>query len=108
MNDLKDEDEKRMFDKYIKPYTGILSRIKTKLLVRYRRKRIRTVDDFDFLSSSLVVKLFAILMIILVIQILGTLIYDVYVWFFPQAPPGGIAPMKNVLACGISLGRQRS
>ena len=85
---MKDEDEKRIFDKYIKPYTGILSRIKTKLLTRYRRKRIRTVGDFDFLSSSLIVKLFAVLMVIMVIQALGTLIYGVYVWFFPQTSPG--------------------
>lgn len=84
---MNDEDEKRIFDKYIRPYTGFLSRIKTKLLIRYRKRRIRTVDDFDFLSSSLIVKLFAILMVILVIQSLGSMIYDVYILFFPPATP---------------------
>ena len=90
---MKDESEKRIFDKYIRPYTGILSRIKTKLLIRYRKRkrRIKTVDDVDFLSSSLVVKLFVILFMILMsvmaIRALVSLIYDVYVSFFP--PIGG-------------------
>jgi len=86
---LKDEDEKRIFDKYIKPYTGILSRIKTKLLIRYRRKRIRTVDDFDFFTTHIIIKVVLLILVIGTICALGSLIWDAYLWFFPPASPGG-------------------
>ena len=88
MNDLKDEDEKRIFDKYIKPYTGFLSRIKTKFIAWKKKRRIKTVSDFEFMDYDLLIKIVCLIMAISFIRALGSLIYDVYVWFFPQTSPG--------------------
>jgi len=77
------EKENRFYEKYIKPQYTILKRIKRKLFGPPTRKRIKTIDDFDFLDYDLFVKLICILMIYVLLRAVLMGIYDLYRWFFP-------------------------
>ena len=75
------DEEKDFYEKYIKPQYTILKRIKRKIFKP--SKRIKTIDDFDFLDYDLFVKLICILMIYFIVRMLALGLIDIYRWFFP-------------------------
>ena len=85
MNDEKRDfdEEKRFYEKYIKPQYTMLKRIKRKIFGPY--KRVKTIDDIAVLDYDFLIKLFCVLMIYLLIQLVCKGILNIYLWFFPPA-----------------------
>lgn len=75
------KEEKRFFEKYIKPQYTIVKRIKRKIFGP--RKRIKTIDDVLILDYDLFIKLICIMLIYALIRMVVIEIIDVYLWFFP-------------------------
>ena len=80
---MKDE-EKDFWEKYIKPQYSLIKRLKRKIFGPLTRKRIKTIDDFDFMDYDFLIKLFCIVVILMLLRIIGQMIVDVYLWFFPR------------------------
>ena len=78
----RDSEEKRFYNKYIKPQYTILKRIKRKIFGP--KKRIKTIDDVSMMDYDLLIKLFCIMMIFLLIRMIAVGIIDIYNWFFPS------------------------
>ena len=94
---MKDE-ERDFWEKYIKPQYSFMKRLKRKLFGPPKRKRIKTIDDFDFLDYDLFVKLICILMIYVLLRAVLMGIYDLYRWFFPEKIIYDVAPfLKPIL-----------
>lgn len=84
---MTDEEEKRMFDKYIRPGRHILSRIKTRLMVLMRSDRIKTIKDVEYLDYELLIKTMCFLMLVACARTIFDIIWDVYLFFFPGVRP---------------------
>jgi hypothetical protein len=87
------DEEKRIFDKYIRPGRRVLSRIKTWLKIKLRSPRIKTIKDVEYLGYENMMRVVCLIFIIFLIQVIVGVCFDVYYFFFPQARPQDTAGM---------------
>ena len=81
------DEEKRIFEKYIRPGRRVLSRIKTWLKIKLRSPRIKTIKDVEYLDYDLFMKLLCLMMVYMVLSMVAGGILDLYYWVFPKAMP---------------------
>lgn len=77
-----DEKEKDVFEKYLKKGYSLIGRIKFKLFKT--RKRIKTIKDLEALDYDMMIKLFCLILIVLLINYVGTMIWKLWLWLFPS------------------------
>lgn len=75
------DEERRFYEKYIKPQMTWLKRIKRKLFGP--PKRVHTIDDVVTLDYDLFIKLLCIMMLYIILRMVAVGLYDIYRWFFP-------------------------
>ena len=78
---MKDE-EKDFWEKYIKPQYSLINKLKRKILGS--PKKNKTLDDFTKFDYNFLIKLFCIVVILIILQIIGNMIVNVYLWFNPK------------------------
>jgi len=91
---MSDEDEKRIFDKCVRPGRRLLSRIKTRVKKWSRSKRYKTIKDVEWMDQTGIMRLFYIIIIIALIRSLASLIWDAYLFFYPGARPVDPSAMR--------------
>ena len=92
------DEEKRMFEKYIKHRIGILQRIKYRY---FPRKRIKTIKDVQTIPS-IALKLMYVVLIIYLLKAVFFLGLDVYYCFFPKFEPVTYPPFIPILRRVVS------
>ena len=83
---MSEDEEKDVYDRYIKPEKRLWQRIKRWFSPT---RAIKTIHDVDYFDWDMVVKLFCIILLCMVISQIGSMIADIWFWFFPQAQTKG-------------------
>ena len=78
----EDGKEKDIFNKYLKKGYSLLGRIKYKLFKT--RKRVKTIKDLQALDNDMMIKLLCLILIVLLINYVGTMIWKLWLWLFPS------------------------
>lgn len=76
------EREKDIFKKYLKKGYSLWGRIKFKLF--RTKRRIKTIKNLEPLDSDMMMKLMCLILIVLLINYVGTMIWTVWLWLFPR------------------------
>lgn len=75
--------EEDIFRRYLKKGYSLWGRIKFRLWLLRNNRKVRTIKtvggDYD-----LMMKLFTLLLYLLLLRYLGTMIADIWIWFFPR------------------------
>jgi len=77
----RDDEERKFYEKYIKPQYTIIKRIKRKIF--WIPKRIKNIDDIVIIDYDFFIKLLCVLMIYVLVRAIFLGIIDIYRWFFP-------------------------
>ena len=83
---MSEDEEKEYYERYVKSQNTLKNRLKRWLSPS---KVIKTIHDVDYFDWDMVVKLFCIILLCMVISQIGSMIADIWFWFFPQAQTKG-------------------
>jgi len=83
---VNEDEEKEYYERYVKSENTIWKRVKRWFSPT---KVIKTIHDVDYFDWDMVVKLFCIILLCMLISQIGSMIADIWFWFFPQAQTKG-------------------
>ena len=72
--------EKYIYERYIRSQYGIIERIRWRIT-----KKVRSIkDNFKWINNNPVVAIILAMMFVLFLSAIVSVIFDIYVWFFPR------------------------